>query len=250
MIFSKINVIGPLFLGLFLVLSAAGPSQAAEKKAKAFNVPPVDALVDYFEEIVFGSDVDPKYKLKVITKWTEKLKISVRGKPSKAVIAALQKHSQAVLPLAGIGAKTVKKDANLQITFIPKGGKINLGKKSITVTGPGCSFFSQSKEGKIYLTQIIVNNIGGDDQISHCLLEEFTQSLGLPNDSDNLRPSVFSEKDKLQTLTLPDKILLSTLYHPRMMPGMKRKQALLVARDIIGDYRKGMVLMVQSIKGR
>mgnify|MGYP003979665069 CR=1 FL=1 len=128
MIFSKINVIGPLFLGLFLVLSAAGPSQAAEKKAKAFNVPPVDALVDYFEEIVFGSDVDPKYKLKVITKWTEKLKISVRGKPSKAVIAALQKHIQAVLPLAGIGAKTVKKDANLQITFIPIGGKINLGK--------------------------------------------------------------------------------------------------------------------------
>lgn len=95
-----------------------------------------------------------------------------------------------------------------------------------------------------------MNNIGGDAQISHCLLEEFTQSLGLPNDSDKLRPSVFSEKDKLQSLSLSDKILLSTLYHPRMMPSMKRNQALLVAKDIIADYRKGMVLLVQSIKGR
>jgi hypothetical protein len=146
--------------------------------------------------------------------------------------------------------KQLKKGANLQIVFLPKRGKINIGSKPIIVSGPGCSFFSQAKAGKTYFTQIVVNNVGGDAQISHCLLEEFTQSLGLPNDSDKLRPSIFSDKDKFQSSRLSDKILVSTLYHPRMLPGMSRKVAFLIVRDIIRDYRKGMMLLAQSLNRR
>jgi hypothetical protein len=146
--------------------------------------------------------------------------------------------------------KQSKKGANLQIVFLPKRGKINIGSKPIIVSGLGCSFFSQAKAGKTYLTQIVVNNVASDEQISHCLFEEFTQSFGLPNDSDKLRPSIFSDKDKLQSLSLSDKIRVWTLYHPRMLPGISRKAALLVARDIIRDYRKGMMLLAQSLNRR
>jgi hypothetical protein len=64
------------------------------------------------------------------------------------VIKALQKHIQGVLPLAGIGAKTAKKDANLQITFMPKGSKIKLGKNPSQSPGLGVRSSANRKRGK------------------------------------------------------------------------------------------------------
>jgi len=74
--------------------------------------------------------------------------------------------------------------------------------------------------------------------LNSCLLEELTQSLGLPNDSNMLRPSIFSDRDHLFEMSPQDKILLHTLYHPAMKPGYTRSQAKKAAYTIISQMAK------------
>lgn len=57
-----------------------------------------------------------------------------------------------------------------------------------------------------------------------CIIEEITQVLGLPNDSDNVFPSIFNDKSKDDYLSGLDFVLLKALYHPSIKPGMNVKQ--------------------------
>lgn len=73
------------------------------------------------------------------------------------------------------------------------------------------------------------------DDNAACLLEEMTQALGLPNDSELVRPSIFNEWDFLQRLPLNDRILVRTLYDERISPGMPREAAVSAVRAIIAE---------------
>ena len=75
-----------------------------------------------------------------------------------------------------------------------------------------------------------------DDSISFCLQRRLTQMLGLMNNSDLIRPSVFSGWDwYLVDLSVNDRILVRTLYDKRMRVGLHRDEALEVARLIITE---------------
>ena len=64
-----------------------------------------------------------------------------------------------------------------------------------------------------------------------------TQSLGFPNDSEFIKPSVFNRWDHLQELPINDKILILTLYDSRLKPGTSREVALKQALVIISELR-------------
>ncbi|TCK04735.1 DUF2927 domain-containing protein [Marinobacterium mangrovicola] len=53
-----------------------------------------------------------------------------------------------------------------------------------------------------------------------CIVEELTQILGLPNDSEKVFPSIFNDKSTDQLLSGLDLVLLRLLYDPRLEPGM------------------------------
>ncbi len=57
-----------------------------------------------------------------------------------------------------------------------------------------------------------------------CIVEELTQVMGLPNDSDWVNPSIANDKSKIEFLTGLDYILLTTLYSPNIQSGMNAKQ--------------------------
>lgn len=88
--------------------------------------------------------------------------------------------------------------------------------------GPGRCFFLiwPGRDWHIQKARIVINSILEDEHINHCLLEELSQSLGLPNDSDRLRPSVFNESARLTRLSDLDRILIRTLYDPAISAGM------------------------------
>ena len=69
--------------------------------------------------------------------------------------------------------------------------------------------------------------------IESCLLEEMTQILALPNDSDLIKPSIFNRRDGLTKLTPLDRSLIRVLYDPSMTVGMPRHQALNKARLLL-----------------
>lgn len=73
------------------------------------------------------------------------------------------------------------------------------------------------------------------DQLSHCILEEIAQAAGLANDACHYRPSLFCEGELVTAMTPADRVLLRTLYDPRLRPGMTRAEAMPIAREIIRE---------------
>ncbi len=72
----------------------------------------------------------------------------------------------------------------------------------------------------------------------HCVVEETTQVLGLPNDSGKIDISIFNDYTRRDDLSWHDKLLLRILYHPRMKVGLPRARALGVARSILPELRQ------------
>ena len=59
-----------------------------------------------------------------------------------------------------------------------------------------------------------------------CAVEEITQILGLPNDSNAVRPSIFNDSSRYFELTEHDRWLLRALYQKDITPGMSRNETL------------------------
>jgi len=51
-------------------------------------------------------------------------------------------------------------------------------------------------------------------------VEELSQVMGLPNDSDKVFPSIFNDSSIDSFLTGLDYVLLKLAYHPALQPGM------------------------------
>jgi hypothetical protein len=70
-----------------------------------------------------------------------------------------------------------------------------------------------------------------------CIAEETTQVLGLLNDSDAVPGSLFNDRGTARDLTPLDELMLRLLYHPRLRAGMRRAEALAVAREVLPELR-------------
>ncbi len=57
-----------------------------------------------------------------------------------------------------------------------------------------------------------------------CIVEELTQLMGLPNDSELVYPSIFNDRSIDSYLTGLDYLLLKIAYHPKLKPGMTDSQ--------------------------
>ena len=75
-----------------------------------------------------------------------------------------------------------------------------------------------------------------------CIVEELTQVLGLPRDSDKVFPSIFNDKSTNQLLTGLDETLIRILYNPKVKPGMSKRALARVLKPIIkGLNAQGMI---------
>lgn len=72
-----------------------------------------------------------------------------------------------------------------------------------------------------------------------CYHEELAQGLGLTNDSDAARPSIFNDDDEFAYLTDHDELLLRLLYDPRLRSGMTLKQVVPTVEVIAAEYFGG-----------
>ena len=102
------------------------------------------------------------------------------------------------------------------------------------LAAPGvCYFLTAQTQGRIVWGIIAVNNQLSEPEMNACLLEEMTQVLGLPNDSDLVQPSVFNNKTQPIALNRTDQILIRTLYDKRLVPGTDRGRAMAAAAKVI-----------------
>ncbi len=247
---------------LILVLLAF-PAGAAEQ-------PNARQLTAFFEDVVFGSEYGSKGSA-VIQKWTGPIRIRVsamsgnmvakagggkelklaKRRPTKQEVAPIRKHLGALLKASGLTAEDAKKTGakhNVFIQFVPRmamhapflvpKAPPKLLKK---LAQPGvCYFLTAQSQGRIVWATIVVNNQLSERAMDACVLEEMTQILGLPNDSDLIKPSVFNNKSQPTALNRTDQILIRTLYDKRLRPGMERGRAMGEAAKVIVELDRKM----------
>lgn len=230
-------------------LAAAMAAPAAAQSTSDAPLPPIEDLVRYFDTIVFGSEFGPDYASAVVAKWSEgTLTVSLEQRATKEHLGFVSAHLAALGRLTGktfSGAKTPE-SAAIRVLFVRRNemaviGGPNIDPKAVreAAAAGGCYFMSWKKPESRIVKAIVVVNVERDPAlINSCLLEELTQLLGLPNDSDAVRPSIFSDRDNLHELSPHDAILVRTLYDPRMKAGLPRAEALGIARTIISELAR------------
>jgi len=98
--------------------------------------------------------------------------------------------------------------------------------------------FSTQADGTIKKAVVIIPVDRARDQakLVDCIVEELTQVLGLPNDSEKVYPSIFNDRSVDHLLTGLDYTLLKILYDPRLRTGMNKTEAMPVVEDIVAGF--------------
>lgn len=71
-----------------------------------------------------------------------------------------------------------------------------------------------------------------------CIVEEMTQAMGLPNDAEQVFPSIFNDKTPDTLLTGLDALLLKMLYHPSVKPGMREAQLRPIFTSVLMQWQQ------------
>lgn len=74
--------------------------------------------------------------------------------------------------------------------------------------------------------------------LASCVVEESTQIMGLPNDSDWVNPSIANDKSKIELLTGLDYTLLKILYAEELQAGMPLRESQPKIRALIRRFEK------------
>lgn len=98
-------------------------------------------------------------------------------------------------------------------------------------------FFSYRTDSRNCITAgtVVIPSYLTRDQQDHCVAEELTQVLGLPNDGAEDRNSIFRSDSLVTSVSRRDQILLQLHYHSSLQPGMNRDEAIRRARPIAKD---------------
>ena len=81
-----------------------------------------------------------------------------------------------------------------------------------------------SAAGQIDQAQVVIplDHAMSRGLLPACVVEEITQSMGLPNDADDVSPSIANDASRLDLLTGLDYVFLKVLYHPQLQAGIDR----------------------------
>lgn len=241
---------------LFATLTQTGISSADD-------VPPTAELRRFAEDVAIGQKPGaylvkwtyaPKIRLETLVPGARDTDtgraVPVPGKTKVSHYAALGRHVAALSESTGLHLRLMPRDmgsgGDIVISIVPRTIMSQVpfpGVPARTLTqlmGPSRCFFViwPNPDWTVKSAKIAINSILEDSHITHCLLEELTQSLGLPNDSERIRPSVFNETSMLTELSPVDRILIRTVYDPRIKPGMSLGTFRETAEPVIETYRQ------------
>ena len=235
------------FLGKLAVVVATAALCITSLPAQARDPLTVEKYVKYFDQIVFRNEYASARASHILRKWPGpviKFKIGGLKKPAEKYRKIIAKHSKALSRYGApkfveIGGTTPGEDLIFMFArtnSMKKAGRLLEKNENVLkdMAKGSCYFLSyHMPSGKLVKGMIVVNSEFPDTVIRHCLLEEMAQSLGLPNDSPYVSPSLFNDHEQRQDLSQIDKVLVRTLYDKRMKAGMPREAALKMAHRVI-----------------
>ncbi|MCF7495291.1 MULTISPECIES: DUF2927 domain-containing protein [Vibrio] len=108
--------------------------------------------------------------------------------------------------------------------------------------------YRTNSKGEIVYAGIVipVDQARSRGKLVACIVEEITQVLGLPNDSDKAYPSIFNDHTPEDLLSPLDMVLLKLLYEPELKAGMTKSEVKPIVRKILKQYSETGVLQQAS----
>lgn len=258
-----------LVLGAILLASglSGGRAAADTPRSPAGAEMELKRLMSAFDQVVFGTGLAGAMKQQQIAKWPGPVLVGLRrvegsiaagtdGSPTPRgaegdagipviepwVRETIESHLSHLARLTGLELALVEGDGaevDIRITLTDRLGLDTIAFDGVSpalmrqLRGPGRCFFVYwlGQPGVIQQAEIVINTQLHKHHVKHCLIEEITQSLGLPNDTDVARPSMFSDHDRLLELSPGDELLVRALYHPGVRPALGREAALWLVKN-------------------
>ncbi len=238
---------------------AVGLSSPAEAER-----PSNELIVRNFDTIAFGNEYTHK-RYDYVRKWKQPIRIGIQGKDYPPYFEAFVKqHIRDIWELTGHPIElyysySMQKAKKLAKDFDPK--KVNFilfYEPRASIPKSVAKYFDNDENAVRQMVQISTcfakfgtkdNEIKWaisvfpaehpKDYMRACVVEELTQVMGLPNDSNEVEPSIFNDTSKYFELTEHDRWMLKMLYDPRISAGMRREDALVMGKRILDELRPG-----------
>jgi len=213
-----------------------------------FDMTP-EKLLRNFDIIVFRNEFDDRVD-SYLRKWVVPLRVflDVRSGDPKVVRFLVERHLRHLAKITGHDITLVDDPAAANVTVVferdsrlGKVGNDYFGKKfdirqvSRSNVCFGRYYSNNSYEIFRAIVVIPIDRAMSRGRLPACVVEELTQILGLPNDSDEVFPSIFNDKSIDEDLTPHDIILIRSLYDPRLKPGMPRGEVLRQVKRILTE---------------
>ena len=183
--------------------------------------------IEYFTEIALGAEFGDE--VPVIKKWTDNIRIKIDGEPTETDIQTINGIVNDLNELiSGINIKLVEERENLTITFSPESNFAEIDPNYVPTNYGFFWALWHDDNFVIYDVSILVASADITQQErSHLIREELTQSLGLMNDSNKYKDSIFyQEWTDVKEFSEIDKAVIKLLYLKKIKPGMSKEQVL------------------------
>lgn len=212
-----------------------------------------------FRTVAFYREFDADKIQQPLTRWEGPLRVALVGDVKTRYSEYTRLHLEDLASLTGLDiALAPHEEANILVILSPEPFERALD----TYRADYRSYFSSDRAMEAITAQMkaeatcyarVITDEADDNVITGamaliptdqgrfvvraCIIEELTQAMGLFNDSDEIRPSIFNDSSPNMVLTEHDRILLRVLYDSRLRPGMTWTQAEPVVRLVVAKLR-------------
>ncbi len=229
---------------IFLLLMAAAFSSFA---ASRWQQP--SYLITAFTEVALRNEYSQQGH--VVRRWNKPIKVWLDHQVGDRELHTelVRMHIEHLSSLTKHPIKFVKtaKQANLTIVFTrQKEWKSQVGRlfgkrAESVVQGAVCmANFRVNGRNEIKEAGVVipVDQARMHGKLVTCVVEEITQVMGLPNDSDRVYPSIFNDKTPENLLSGLDGLLLRMLYSEEVKNGMTEHEVKPVLRRLIARWQQ------------
>jgi hypothetical protein len=249
---SKIAILALLVAGVTVVtaLAATENSEIAKRRAAERKTFTDAEILDGFFKITFGAEFHVAGHVDRIRKYDAPVRIFIdnRAKPdrSQQVVNAVADIRARIRDL-DIAVTDKRNEANMAVTLVRDRDLartirsiygVERARRIQSSLEPQClSGFRKDESFRILHSDVILVADAGEFVFYDCVYEELLQALGPINDDASVPWSMFNDDVQLGFFGVYDQYLLNILYHPRIRPGMTRKEVEALAPEILPAVR-------------
>ncbi|MFB9885230.1 DUF2927 domain-containing protein [Balneatrix alpica] len=237
----------PAIVYYCLLLLFSLPTQAADWQQPAY-------LQQAFIEIALGREHEQS-SAGILLRWHTPIRYRLHSEgftPTSQLQQLVDVHMQQLASITQHPMQAVEHHANLDIFIVPSQHQHRWLTKILQrspfsaelLNNNLCLGQFKAKQQGIYAGIVLIplDRVMAKGRLADCIIEELTQVMGLPNDSNRVFPSIFNDNSIDRYLTGLDWTLLKMLYHPQLRAGMTTEQVRPLLPNIIQQLQQQGVL--------